>query len=86
MAPKKGYKVRIFFCLALAVLLLWVTFNNSDTIPEWWSYLGIAGAVLCLGGAFRLLQLERYYEGPRTRIVVASVPSTQAAASRRSRR
>ena len=70
MAPKHGYRVKILSCLAVAGLLSWVTYNNSDAIPMWWSYVGMAGSVLCVAGAFRFLQLERYYEGPRTRLVV----------------
>jgi hypothetical protein len=86
MAPKLGYKLRIVACLGMATLLSWLTYNNLDTIPSWCVYVAIAGIGLCFVGAFRFLKLERYYEGPRTRMVVAQESSRQVMAARLNRR
>jgi hypothetical protein len=86
MAPKLGYKLRTLACLGTATLLSWLTYNNLDTIPAWCIYFAIAGVALCFVGAFRFVQLQRYYEGPRTRIVVAHESSRQVMAARLNRR
>jgi hypothetical protein len=84
MAPKFGYRVRTTACLGVAALLLWITCNSADAIPEWLAYGGVVGTALCIAGAVRFLQLERYYEGPRTRLVVDPISGTSA--NRRARR
>jgi len=82
MAPRFKYKIRTGICLLLAVLLSWVSYDNSETVPELLTFTCIGAVLLCIVGAFRFIQLDRYYEGPRTRIVVATSTGRIGAASR----
>jgi hypothetical protein len=70
----------------LAVVLAWLTFDNLDTLPEWWSFIALCGVISCVAGALKFFQLHNYYEGPRTRIVVPHESPRQAIASRTNRR
>jgi hypothetical protein len=77
-------------CIVVAGVLASVVIDDWDSVPQWVNGLAVLATIVLVASAVRIYQAgvrrKRQTEGPRTKIVIADVPSASSSDGKAARR